>query len=220
MLGATADKVGNALALLREGLAPYVSGVLHEAVEKGELSMAVLRRLAEDPMLADRKVEDWDVAPLTRAMRMNWHSVFSSRLERRTRTLLHEVADIRNAWAHQQLFNEADTERALDTVQRLLVAVGAAQAKAVQHLKHRELPPKRDLDPKSHRRCRCSPGSLPPSFGGSHGQAHRGRFRALCSSVTTRGRTARPRPRRTQCRTGAPRAWRISGQEPPDGQLL
>ncbi|MGV3554226.1 MAG: Swt1 family HEPN domain-containing protein [Croceibacterium sp.] len=138
MAEATFERVGRALALLRDGLAPYVSEAFHKAVEKGEVSMATLRRFAEDPMLTDRKVEEWDVAALTRAMRENWNAVFASRLERRTRTLLHEVTDIRNAWAHQQHFDQADTDRALDTIQRILSAIGADQAGAVRRLKEME----------------------------------------------------------------------------------
>src|SRR5690606_21154465 len=51
-------------------------------------------------------------------------------------TLVHECRDIRNRWAHQHAFTLDDAYRAFDSIQRLLLSVGApAQAAEVDRQK-------------------------------------------------------------------------------------
>ncbi len=69
----------------------------------------------------------------------NWMSVFKDVLGRTDRSLVGELADTRNAWAHDHAFSSDDTLRALDTTKRLLISVSATeQADAVDKI-YREL---------------------------------------------------------------------------------
>ena len=50
---------------------------------------------------------------------------------------MNELIAVRNSWAHQETFSNDDTDRALDSVTRLLRAVGAAkEAEAADQMKH------------------------------------------------------------------------------------
>jgi hypothetical protein len=50
-------------------------------------------------------------------------------------TLVSELRDVRNRWAHQKPFNGDDAYRALDSAGRLLTAVSAPQAEEVEKIK-------------------------------------------------------------------------------------
>lgn len=68
-----------------------------------------------------------DVATLIREMLSQWDPAFHSLLGYRGKNLVFEVRDIRNDWAHNNKpFGDDDTDRALDSIARLLIAIGAA----------------------------------------------------------------------------------------------
>src|SRR5947209_18165551 len=56
-----------------------------------------------------------------------WYEVFKSVLGHAERALVSELRDTRNKWAHQQAFSTDDAYRALESMQRLLTSVSAAQ---------------------------------------------------------------------------------------------
>jgi hypothetical protein len=60
-----------------------------------------------------------------------WDSSFRSRLTRSDRNLVFELRVVRNRWAHNDAFNADDTYRALDSIERVLVAVDAKEADIV-----------------------------------------------------------------------------------------
>jgi hypothetical protein len=64
-----------------------------------------------------------------------WNAVFTKTLGRAERSLVAELRDTRNRWAHQEKFSTDDAYRALDSVQRLLGAVAAEGAEEVGRLK-------------------------------------------------------------------------------------
>src|SRR5262245_12257072 len=64
-----------------------------------------------------------------------WNDVFRNVLGQAERTLVSELRDVRNKWAHQQPFSSDDTDRALDSAERLLTAVSAPQADEVRKMK-------------------------------------------------------------------------------------
>jgi predicted AAA+ superfamily ATPase len=64
-----------------------------------------------------------------------WGDVFRKTLGRAERSLINELLDVRNRWAHQTPFSGDDADRALDSVSRLLTAVSAPQADEVGKLK-------------------------------------------------------------------------------------
>jgi len=128
------ERVGKALDLLRVGLAPFVQREFSSQF-KGEVATAVARYAGDDRMLAKKAVADWDVAALLKVMWEAWNEVFGRTLGRAERSLVQELRDWRNKWAHQAPFSSDDADRALDSMSRLLAAVSAPQADDVGKMK-------------------------------------------------------------------------------------
>src|SRR5205085_11470392 len=65
-----------------------------------------------------------------------WNTVFRNVLGQAERSLVSELRDVRNKWAHQEPFSTDDAYRALDSAQRLLTSVSATdQATEVERQK-------------------------------------------------------------------------------------
>ena len=120
------ERVDKALELLRLGLAPYVERELQS--EKGKaVPPETFLRLSSDPNLADKPVGEWDIAALLKLMMATWREVFRITLGHAERSLVSELLEWRNRWAHQKPFSSDDTDRILDSAFRLLTAVSATQ---------------------------------------------------------------------------------------------
>ena len=122
------DRVGSALDLLREGLAPFVARHLADA-KKRDMPLPTLDAPAEDKLVKNTPAAEWDAALLLKVMQVFWREAFQVTLGNADRSLVQEMRDHRNKWAHQKPFNDEDTHRALDTAERLLTAVSAEQAR-------------------------------------------------------------------------------------------
>jgi len=129
------ERVGKAMELLRAGLAPFVEREVQSAAKTGSVRMEAVRRFAEDPTLGQKPVAQWDVAGLLKLMWEIWNDVFGRMLGRAERSLVQELRDWRNKWAHQEPFSSDDADRALDSMARLLSAVSASQADEVTKIK-------------------------------------------------------------------------------------
>ena len=57
-----------------------------------------------------------------------WNAVFKNTLGHAERSIVSELRDVRNRWAHNEQFSSNDAIRALDSMERLLNAVSAAEA--------------------------------------------------------------------------------------------
>ncbi len=132
------ERVGKSLELLRDGLAPFVHREVTAKVQAGAVRMDAIRRFAEDPQLADKPIGEWDAAALLKLMWDTWNDVFRDTLGFTERSLVSELRDWRNKWAHQERFVSDDADRALDSAERLLTAIAAPQADEVARVK-REL---------------------------------------------------------------------------------
>ena len=132
------ERVGKAMELLREGLAPFVHREITAKVKAGAVRMESIRRFAEDPQLAGKPIVEWDVAALLKLMWDTWNDVFREPLGFTERSLVSELRDWRNKWAHQERFVSDDADRALDSAERLLTSTSAPQADEVARIK-REL---------------------------------------------------------------------------------
>jgi predicted AAA+ superfamily ATPase len=128
------DRVGKALDLLREGLAPFVEREF-TSVYGAEASAQAARFLGEDRLNVNRPIGDWDSAALLKVMWDAWNDVFKHTLGFAERSLVSELREWRNKWAHEQPFSGDDADRALDSAERLLLAVSAPQAEDVRKLK-------------------------------------------------------------------------------------
>jgi hypothetical protein len=82
-------------------------------------------------MLGNKPLVQWDAAGLLKLMWEAWNDVFGRTLGRAGRSLVQELRDWRNKWAHQEPFSSDDTDRALDSMGRLLASVSAPQADEV-----------------------------------------------------------------------------------------
>jgi hypothetical protein len=108
------ERVGKALELLKAGLGTFAEREIKSAIKAG-LSPQVLRGFIDDPLLGERPITEWDVAALLKMMWETWNEVFRKTLGFTERSLVSELRDHRNKWAHQQSFSSDDAYRALDS---------------------------------------------------------------------------------------------------------
>ena len=126
------ERIGNALDLLKAGLGPFVEREIQGALKSGRVGAHQLRDYAEDRVLRNRPISEWDVAGLLKLMWDTWNSVFREILGPAERSLVSELRGHRNQWAHQRRFSSDDAYRALDSAGRLLTAVSAPQSAEVE----------------------------------------------------------------------------------------
>jgi len=129
------ERVGKALDLLRQGLGPFVEREVQDKVKSGTVHMDTIRRYADDPKLSGKPITEWDAAGQLKLMWETWNEVFRQILGHAERSLVSEIRDCRNKWAHQEPFSSDDADRALDSMARLLTAVSAPQADEVGKMK-------------------------------------------------------------------------------------
>lgn len=130
------ERVGKALDFLKAGLGPFVSREIQAAIAAGSVSIDRVRSFAEDPILGKKPIEEWDAAGLLKLMWDTWGEVFRRTLGHSDRSLVSEIRDWRNKWAHQQPFSSDDAYRALDSAGRLLAAVSAPQGDEIEKVKN------------------------------------------------------------------------------------
>jgi predicted AAA+ superfamily ATPase len=128
------DRVGKALELLKSGLAPFVEREL-KSVYKEKAQAEAARILGDDRLNAKKPITGWDAAALLKVLWDAWHDVFKLTLGFSERTLVSELREIRNKWAHQEAFSGDDAYRALDSVGRLLTAISAPQTEELEKMK-------------------------------------------------------------------------------------
>ncbi|HUF10164.1 MAG TPA: Swt1 family HEPN domain-containing protein, partial [Rhodothermales bacterium] len=116
------QRVGRALDLLAEGLLPFVE---REMKANGVAGWQDANAPDGRPL---RVGDNWDAAALLKVMWDNWNLVFRKTLGHVERSIVSELRDVRNRWAHQNPFSSDDAYRAIDNVQRLLQAIAAPEA--------------------------------------------------------------------------------------------
>ena len=129
------ERVGKALELLKAGLGPFVEREIKSAIAANTISMPKVREFVDDPKLGNKSITEWDAAALLKLMWETWNDVFRKTLGFSERSLVSEIRDWRNKWAHQQPFSTDDAYRALDSAGRLLTAISASQADEVEKTK-------------------------------------------------------------------------------------
>lgn len=122
------DRVGKSMELLKSGLSPFVENEM-KAVH-GDNWKDIARQGLEVKKL------HWDVQAILSVMWNNWNSVFNKTLGHTERSIVSELRDVRNRWAHQEPFSTDDAYRAIDSIHRLLTAVAAPdEAISAEHQK-------------------------------------------------------------------------------------
>jgi predicted AAA+ superfamily ATPase len=128
------DRIAKALDLLKVGLGPYVEREVQAAMKAGT-RIAAAQTIAADPVAKNKRMAEWDASLLLKLMWDAWNEVFRETLGPSERGLVGEIRGYRNKWAHQEPFSGDDTDRALDSIARLLTAVSAKEADDVQKMK-------------------------------------------------------------------------------------
>ncbi len=128
------ERVGKAMELLKGGLGPYVDREF-TSVYKDRAQATAASYVTDDRLNTRKPLADWDVAALLKTMWDGWNDVFRRTLGQAERSLVSELRDHRNKWAHQETFSGDDTYRALDSAGRLLSAVSAPQADDIEKMK-------------------------------------------------------------------------------------
>ena len=128
------DRVGKALELLRDGLRPFVDRELEAKYGKYWIT-TVTSGWSRDVDWGANDEPHLDAAVLLRMMWDQWNLVFTRTLGHSDRSVVSELREVRNKWAHQNTFSSDDTYRALDSSHRLLLAVSAPQASDLDKMK-------------------------------------------------------------------------------------
>jgi len=130
------ELIGTGLELLRKALAPYIKRQLIASYKEKWWSNGVephVGRMAElKTKLAKAKDDDarfdvLDIAALLTILNNVWSEAFQADLGHAGRSYVNELRDVRNKWAHQDVFTLEDTHRAFDTMTRLLEMVAAPE---------------------------------------------------------------------------------------------
>ena len=127
------ERVGKALDLLKDGIAPFVVREFESSYK--DSAAEAIRAMADDRMYVNKPIAEWDAGALLKLMWEAWNDVFRTILGQSERSLLSELRNWRNKWAHQEPFSGDDADRALDSAERMLAAISASQADEVRKIK-------------------------------------------------------------------------------------
>src|SRR2546427_8209186 len=130
------ERIGKAMELLKEGLQPFVEREMK--AQHAQRWFEEARDSVSDSqanLFGTEKQPKWDVASILSVMWNQWNVVFKKTLGQAERTLVSELRDVRNRWAHQNPFSTDDAYRALDSAGRLLTAVSAPQSDEIAKMK-------------------------------------------------------------------------------------
>lgn len=128
------ERVGKAMELLRDGLAPFIEREIR-TLSDSDAKALVMRFSSDDRMIANKPFADWDAAALLKLLWESWNDVFRKTLGFSERSIVSELREARNKWAHQAAFSSDDAYRALDSASRLLTAVSAPQSEEIEKMK-------------------------------------------------------------------------------------
>lgn len=126
------DLIGRAFTELATGLDTFITSTVGDAIPPGSdwtLLLATKDRAnGRSPSRYNRRDPHAQLRLLTEratsAFKPGWFP-FDHHLEHSDRGIAIELREVRNRWAHNDTFNVDDTYRALDSMERLLRAVGA-----------------------------------------------------------------------------------------------
>jgi predicted AAA+ superfamily ATPase len=131
------ERVGKSLNLLATALYPYIQQEMKVAYEYRWLDVTsnlvneILSHPANRDSKQERNIEDLlqeDVSLQLKFIHRHWDELFKKLLSRNDRSIVNELIQTRNQWAHSQSFTTSDAIRALDSVNRLLSEIGATSA--------------------------------------------------------------------------------------------
>ena len=120
------ERVSRALDALMNGMFPFVEREMKATYKEKwhDCARASFRKDRGQGLNSNGngKVIRWDAHTLLTVMWDQWNQVFRKCLGPAERSLVSELREYRNRWAHQTKFDFEDTYRILDSVERLLRA--------------------------------------------------------------------------------------------------
>lgn len=119
MVMANADRIGRALDLCRDGLRPKCEATWEAFY--GDDWLATVNGMLHNPQ---RDPSTNDIAFILNCVKATWNQVFGQGFGPSVRSLVFEVADARNLWAHQEPISSDDALNYLDSMERLLREFG------------------------------------------------------------------------------------------------
>lgn len=129
------EKIGEALLLLQQALAPFVERELKATFRDNWLD-AVRKAFSDKRHYNfDEDTGTWDAQSLLAVMTKFWGETFDRTLGRAERNLIGEIWEVRNQHAHatgKSVFTSQDTFRALDTMARLAESISAQETELLR----------------------------------------------------------------------------------------
>src|ERR1039458_10496959 len=105
------DRVTKVMDLLKAGMQPFVEREMkaqHRQLWLQEARASVAETQAH--LFTGSAEPEWDAASLLAVMWNQWEKVFRKTLGRAERSLISELRDVRNNWAHQKRSEEHTSE--------------------------------------------------------------------------------------------------------------
>lgn len=142
------ERIGQCLTLLSQVLSPYVEEKMR--LVYGNAWFSQVKQCISNKNNSNRSDEEilQDVSVLLSVINQRWDKVFRTYLSPE-RGLVNELIEVRNKWAHNNCFSADDTFRALDSIHRLLVKIGAEQQEKQVDV-HKQIVLKLLIQEKSH----------------------------------------------------------------------
>ena len=124
------ERISKALELLTDALRPWVAQQLIGKFGTDGISKAqeFVEQAAKPGTYVPKDPDEWDIQALLTVIFGLWRIHFRDVIGTQDNTMLHELQNIRNEWAHQKPLGTNDTLRALDTVNRLLQSISASES--------------------------------------------------------------------------------------------
>jgi hypothetical protein len=126
--------ISSGLQILASGLAPYVNDRLSSGLgdnwQRGPRVVQVIN--SADP-------NQWDAQVVLVLMWDHWNQVFRHDLGFVERSLVSELREFRNRWAHQKQVSLRDVYRCIDSIERLLQATNSDAAEKAGELRKETL---------------------------------------------------------------------------------
>ena len=130
------DRVSKGFDVLSAGLHAFVDRQMSSASEGIGLDwIEVIEKRDETKNGVKKNYEKEDPAVQLKVITEEWR-VFNKVLSRAQQSLASELREVRNGWAHSKKFDNDDTYRILDTMERLLTAAGSpSEAEAIRQIR-------------------------------------------------------------------------------------
>jgi predicted AAA+ superfamily ATPase len=129
------DRIDRGMQVLADGLAPFVDSVMSASAPAGRDWVELLEARENAQRGTSPRYSRGDARFLLKVLTEEWRP-FRDKLSRAEQSFASELRDAGNRWGHSEPFSGDDTYRALDTMERLLTAVGAtAEADDVRKLR-------------------------------------------------------------------------------------